>query len=266
MKIKETPETYTITFSAIELMTLARLFGNGIMIGVIDPFIDMDDEIERDESKTIESLIKEGIIKEDGPNQYLLDEIIGGMIYSITHSESIMVVKDKIDNRTRYFHFLPEWQLELVNEGEEYSLTLLRNKDMIWPYITQSLSNPLSTDESGTSFAIKEKDLELAISLYGNGQVELANRILIESSLVDIGWDSFLKGYDNPINHLVIETINQRNNPERLIQRIRMVIQTGNSLYWVMRGKPAQDDPFFLEFEPVTPEEIATSFNYLLPH
>jgi hypothetical protein len=268
MLTKETTTSFSVTFSPNEIWFLFKLNSPGVVLGIADPHTQLtEEEILRVEAQTRKKLETENVIKLQGTDQYLLDELISAMIYSCINWTYLITIKDKLKEQDRYFYFLPDWQLEQVYDGDNYVFTLLKDKGEIWPYLVNNINIQPVLQENYIAFEVTERDLELALFLFQSGKKDQAIKILAESNVsASINWNTFLSSYSSPINFLSFETINRTEGMDHPIQRIRQLILLDNAMYWVKRDRSSEEDPFYLQFQPVTFEEAQNFFIGLLPN
>ena len=127
MKLQSTSNTLSIALSKSELWYLAQCFGPGWVFGIENPTENLSDEDKYDfEKEAQSSLSKDGLISMNGGNQIQIDETLGGMAYSLIHSENILVVNNVQNGQEIFFHFLPQWQMELTKINEDYEMTLFK--------------------------------------------------------------------------------------------------------------------------------------------
>lgn len=268
MITKETTTSFSVILSPFEMWFLLKLSSSGVVVGISEPYAQFTEEERlKIEAETKEKLENDKVIKLKGAGQYLVDELISAMLYSAINWSHLMTIKDMGKKKERYFYFLPEWQLEQFYDGENYILTLLKDREEIWSYLVNKMNIQPAQYKEFPTFDITEKNFELALFLYGSGKKEQAIKLFTEENTeVPINWDLFLSNYSNPINFLSIETINRSDETKNPVQRIRHFFQLDHAMFWVTRARSSEDDPFRLYFRPIDISEAETAFLNLLPN
>lgn len=267
MITKETTTSFSVILSPYEMWFLLKLSFSGVVVGISDPSTNlMEEELLKIESETKEKLENEKVIRLTEAGQYLVDELISAMLYSMNNWSHLMTIKDMGKKKERYFYFFPEWQLEQFYDGENYILTLLKDREEIWSYLVNTMNIQPAQYKEFPTFDVTERNLELAIFLYESGKKEQAIKLLTEeNAAIPNNWDLFLSNYSNPINFLSIETINRLDEAKNPVQRIRQFIQLDHAMFWVTRARSSEDDPFRLYFRPINTSEVESAFLNLLP-
>jgi hypothetical protein len=262
MKTVKTEQSLSVALSTAEAWTLASFFAPGVMFGLQDPAGELtDEERQAREAETLQALVAEGVLQVNEANQYRVDEMIGGMIYSTIHSEHVLVVRNQRSGGSTYYHFLPDWQLCLQPEEERIWLTLFRTRaDLLGHILEDGLGEHDGTVVKG--FTVRERDLEMAASLHENGSPDRARRLLAE---VDIGEvDAFLQAYLAPQLALQLDALYSRQDPEKSAQRRGWLLGLGPVLYWVDREEDP-DGRGLLHFQPLGAGGAVEKLNALLP-
>jgi len=267
MRTNQTNSSFSISFSIHELWFLMQFFTPGVIFGVDDPYSHLKpEEKQKIESKAKVDLENDNIIKLTGNNQYMIDELIGSMIYSCIHSSHTIQVKDELENKESWLHFLPNWQLNITLCGEQYTLTIFKEREYIWSHIIDALNIQGIHEANYYSFSVAERDLELASYLYSEGKRDKGIAIILDNAGEgNIDWDKFLSGYISPNIDLTINSILYRNDADKTKQKIRRFLKLDNDLFWVIRSKAAETDPYFWDFERINQENIIEKLSSLIP-
>ncbi len=266
MKLQNKSNFLTIALSTSELWYIAQLFGPGWIFGVDDPTETLaEGEVAELETKAFESLSGEGMISHEGGNRIRIDEIVGGMVYSCIHSKDLMVVKDLSSGSKSFYHFLPDWQLEMCQVDGDYELTLFKDRSDLFQHILYSFEVKLDEDSNGSRFSIPAKELEIAAFLFDSGKVDQAITNL-ESNLIKISSvEDFLKGYLNPDSHIRFDMLMNRDDEERIHTYRNELLRFSDSLYWITHDEPTEEAAEIMNFTPVSPKIAEQRFNLMLP-
>lgn len=266
MKIQNSKAYLSITLSSQQLWCLTKLFGPGLIFGIENPYEDLSgEEIEVNESQALVDLEKGGLIKLLNANQIQVDEMLGGMVYSSIHSDDLLVVKKPDGKADRFYHFLPQWQLELYKSGDEYSLTLFKDRSYLFSHIIAIYNLELKGKSEGEKFSIGARDLEMAAFLFESGKEQSALKI-IEEKPSDIPRASeFLKAYIKPDFHLIFDMLYEKNDEKRIHTVKNELLQLNGSLYWVSHDVAWEGMLETLNFTPLDMEKAERRFNMMLP-
>jgi len=102
---------------------VGKIFGPGVIFGVEDPTEGLsEEEIKKAEAAAIGKLTEANVIHAGKDGTLLMDDLLGAIIYSCMHSNNALVLTLAQLER-RFYHFLPDWQLELVRIGDNYQLS-----------------------------------------------------------------------------------------------------------------------------------------------
>lgn len=143
MKIHEAENTLSIDLQEEELVALAQFFAPGEIIGLVDPFDEHSaDEKEEALSQIRQSLMDDGYLMLDENENWKMDEYLAAFIYSCIHPKNVMFLRNELSSETIYFHFLPNWILSRVDQGEGQRLTLYRTLDALTKSIKQVIRFP----------------------------------------------------------------------------------------------------------------------------
>jgi hypothetical protein len=256
----------TIVLSTAELWYLAQLFGPGWIFGVDDPTENLSaDEVAKLETNAFNSLSKEGMIEHAGGNQLRIDEMLGGMVYSLLHSKHLLVVKDLSNGNERFFHFLPQWQLELCRVKDEYELTLFKDRSDLFQHILFAQHVTLNGSSDGTRFSIPARELELSAFLFESGKPDQAVANLESDNVRIPSVKKFLKGYLNPKIHFRFDLLLNRDDEERVHTHRNELLQLNDSLYWISYDEAGEEAVEMMNFTSVAPQKAEQRFNLMLP-
>ncbi len=266
MKIKNTSNTLSIALSKSELWYLVQLFGPGWLYGIDDPTEGFSDEekLQFEEEAQI-ALSNEGLLFPAGGNQIKIDEMLGGMVYSLLHSKDILIVRNPMNNGEQFFHFLPEWQLELCKVGEDYELTLFRSRKDLFQHVL--FSNKIRTKAFNVNgkFSIGARDLELAAFLFESGKEPLASEMFRHGFGALPLANQFLPGYLSPDFHLIFDMLCDRNDEKRIHSTRNEIIQINGTLYWISHDEAGEEAIEMMNFTSITPPQAEKRFNNLIP-
>jgi hypothetical protein len=266
MKSQNTSNFMTVALSTTELWYLVQLFGPGWVFGVDDPTKNLSkDKVVEMETKAFNSLSKEGMIEHAGGNQLRIDEMLGGMVYSLLHSKHLLVVKDLSNGNERFFHFLPQWQLELCRMDDHYELTLFRERSDLFQHILYVHDAKLDASSDGYKFSIPARELELSAFLFDSGKADqaLAN---LEVDIIEIpSAKKFLEGYLKPDYHFRFDLLLNREDEERIHTTRNELLQLDDILYWISYDEAGEEAVEMMNFTSVTPQKAERRFNLMLP-
>jgi hypothetical protein len=257
-----------LSLSKQELWHLANFFGPGWIYGVENPYEDFSDEqITTFEKQASSELEKEGFIKISNTNQIQVDEMLGGMVYSCIHSNHLLILNTANGKEKRFYHFLPDWQLELFKSNDEYSLTLFKERSDLFPHIIKSFDVNLQEKSQDVQFSIGVRDLELAAFLFESGKQQKAEEIFKTKSSGEIpSAEKFLYGYLNPNFHFIFSMLYERNDEKRIHSTKNELIQVNETLYWISHDEVGEEELLeLLSFSSVSAEEAEHRFNLMLP-
>lgn len=267
MKTNNDAKTMTITLSAHEFWYLAKIFGPGLAFGVEDPTAGLsEEEMLKAESEAVESLIQAGVITFEGEKQVKMDELLGAMIYSCVHSNDVLILNSRELERELYFHFLPDWQMEFSQIDKGYQLTVLIDRDSIFPTVISKYNLKLATQPEDISFSVFERDLESAVFLFENKKKENAIKLFEGRIVGDIGnIETFLEGYIKSNQNLLMKMIYNRNNTN--IHECKYeLLKMNDVLYWLTYSTTPGDDPLpIIYFTSISEDDARNRFLRMLP-
>lgn len=266
MDIIQTNKKIEIIISFRELWYLINLFGPGWVFGIENPYEELsEEEIIAFEKQASLDLEKAGIIKINKANQIEIDEMLGGMVYSCIHSKHLMVLKTPNGESERFYHFLPQWQLELFKSGDEYSLTLFKERSDLFSYISDAYGLNLKEKSKKMNFHISSRELEIAAFLFESGKEQKAEEIFKDNPGEMPSALDFLKGYVDPEFHLTFDMIYERDDDELIHSAKNELIQANGELYWVSHDEAGEELMEISIFSPMSAEETERRFNMMLP-
>ena len=267
MKSNSTSKTLSIEVSNVELWYLAQYFGPGWVFGIENPTENLSDEEKYNFEKEAQtSLSKDGLISMNGGNQIQVDEMLGGMAYSLVHSEDILVVHNIQNGKEAFFHFLPQWQMELIKTDEGYEMTLFKEKKDLFEHILFSQSIKLSEFNINNKFSIASRELELAAFMYESGKKEKALENFKSNGFGELPSEpNFLAGYLTPEFHLIFDMLHHRNDQKRIHSTTNELIQINSTLYWVSHDEAGEEATEMMNFTSITPSQAERRFFRLLP-
>jgi hypothetical protein len=267
MKTKNDLKTVTVTLSPFEFWYLAKTFGPGLAFGVMDPTENLSNEdLEKAEAGAVESLKKAGVIKSDSEDQIQMDELLGAMIYSSIHSNDVLVLKSRAIEKEQFYHFLPDWQMKFSQEGEDYQLTLFKNREDLLKDILFSNNFTSTGHFEERKFSILARELEMGVSLFELDQRDQAIKVIKSSVVGDLREpEEFLAAYSRSKPALSIKMIYNRND-KSIHECIYDLIQLSDDLYWLSHGTTPGDEPKpVIYFTAVTGSEVRNRVLGLLP-
>lgn len=266
MKTKNTESTLIVQLSLQELWFLAHFFAPGAIFGVENPTNGLsEDQAQALEQKTLQQLEKSGVLVKDNANQYQIDEMIGGMVYSCIHSDVMMAITDQISGKQQFFHFLPQWQLSLTKEDNSYELCIYRNRADIFTSLFPNLPAQVDNPYGEQKFTIPERELELAVSLMDSEKHSQAIQVMkdnLQESALNAA--AFLKACIDPDQHLFFDLYYSRNDPQKLHQRRNGLLQLDQTLFWFVRDYTGEEELPILTFVAIDATEAANRFNIML--
>jgi hypothetical protein len=259
MESKNEEDKIIVTLSPQEFWWLAKFFGPGVIFGVEDPTEGLsEEEIKKAEAAAIGKLTEANVIHAGKDGTLLMDDLLGAIIYSCVHSNDVMVLTFTQSER-RFYHFLPDWQLELVKIKDEYHLTCFKNREVLVDYIlTELLSLKDTPLVSKDSFSLPSKDLELATFLFQSGKTEKAVEELSRSCIGQLpDLRIFLEGYVNPSKNVDIQMIYNKEGKKLLHQCHYSIMEIGPLLYWLTHSESIGDEPLpVTHIKSVNPKEV----------
>ena len=267
MKLNTHSNFLSVSLNQNELWYLAQCFGPGWVFGIEDPTEDLSEEEKYDYEKEAQvSLSKDGLISMIGGNQIQVDEMLGGMAYSLIHSEIILIVHNIQNGKEAFFHFLPQWQMELIKTDEDYEMTLFKERKDLFEHILFSQGIKLSEFNINNKFAIASRELELAAFMYESGKKEKALESFKSNGFGELPSEpNFLAGYLTPEFHLIFDMLYHRNDQKRIHSTINELIQINSTLYWVSHDEVGEEATEMMNFTSITPTQAERRFFGLLP-
>ena len=266
MKQKTSESIFSIALTPNELYYLANLFGPGLVFGLEERSDNLDEKKIKDlADEAYTSLSKVGLVKKSNNNQILIDELLSGMIYYCVHSNHVLIVKDVKSGKERFFHFLPDWQLEFVFLNNKYELTLFRERADLFQHICDVYNLNPTPNEEGLKFSINAEDLELSIFLLENGKSDKATEIVKEKYPDFPEPERFLIEYNKSINDLRFDLIFDREDKEKVRTKTRRLVEISGTYYWITYSENNVSKEEELIFSPVTLDQAEWLFNQLLP-
>jgi hypothetical protein len=266
MKTTEKTNQLIIDLTANELWSLSKLFAPGLIFGVEDPTQGMtDEEIQAAEAEVYTTLNQAGVLEMEASGQLRIDEMLGAMVYSTIHSTDMLTLKTPGGGAARYYHFLPEWQLELCQAEDGYQLTLFKERADLLPHILDISKTKLHAGDSVSSFVISERDLELAAFLYESGKKERALEVMSGDKSQQSQMEIFLQDYLAPELHLVFDMLYDRDDEDKMHSRRNELLQTSEGLFWLSHDLAGEEALPIIHVNPITPEEVQARFGLMLP-
>jgi hypothetical protein len=252
--------------SISELWYLAQAFGPGWIFGIDDPTEGLSDEekVQFEEQAQI-ALSKEGLLIPTDGNQIQIDEMLGGMVYSLLHSRDMLIVRNPLNNAEHFFHFLPQWQMELCKVAEGYELTLFKSRKDLFQHILFSHKIKMDAFNVGGRFSIGAKNLEMASYQFESGEENNAKTIF-DGGYGDLPpSDRFLEGYNAPEFHLAFDMVYDRNDEMHIHSTRNEIIQLNGTLYWVSHDEAGEEAVEMMNFISITPSQAEKRFNNIIP-
>lgn len=266
MEISKTNEFVRICLSSLQLWYIAKIFGPGWVFGIDNPFEGLPaEEIVALEKQAVLELEKEGLVKFDAANQMRIDEMLGVMVYSCIHSETILILKSLKDRGERHYHFLPQWQLELCRSGDTYSLTYFKEISYLFSHIVEVYELTLKEKSQDVNFSIESRELEIVAFLCESGKKQKAEQIFNSTPGETPPALEFLHGYLNPDFHLMFSMVHHRNDEKRIHNSKNELLQMDGNLYWVSHDEAGEQLIEVLNFTSISPAEAEHRFIRMLP-
>lgn len=267
MKQTSTNKSLSIQLSNVELWYLAQCFGPGWVFGIENPTENLSDEEKYNfEKEGQTSLSNDGLISMNGGNQIQIDEMLGGMAYSLVHSDNVLIVNNAKTGKEIFFHFLPQWQMKLIKADEGYEMTLFKERKDLFEHILFSHGIKLSEFNINNKFSIASRDLELAAFMFDSGEKEKALESFKSNGFGELPSEpNFLAGYLIPEFHLIFDMLYHRNDQKRIHSTSNELIQIKSTLYWVSHDEAGEEATEMMNFTSVTPTQAERRFFRLLP-
>jgi len=266
MKIDEQTNQLIINLTAHELWFLSKLFAPGLIFGVDDPSEGLsEEEIEVAETEAYTALNQAGVVEMEAAGQLRIDEMLGAMVYSLIHSTDMLALKVPNGEVDRFFHFLPQWQLELCQVDVGYQLTLFKERSDLFPHILGLSKTTLHDGQMDINFSIGERDLELAAFLYESGKKDRALEVMSSTITHQPLMDRFIQGYLTPELHLIFDTLYERDDKDKMHSRRNELLQTRDGLYWLSHDLAGEEALPIIHIRGITPEGAQARFELMLP-
>jgi hypothetical protein len=266
MKITQSKTILSLTLSPDELWFLAQFFAPGLIFGVDDPTEGLDEEaLEAFKASAYESLNQAGVLEMETPDQFKMDEMLGAMVYSCVHSTDMLVLKSPNSQAERFYHFLPEWQLELSRDEEGHTLTLFKERSDLFDHILDLSGVKLQGKAADLTFSASERDLELAAFLYESGKKDQALEMLAADIADHAKVEAFIQGYLAPELHLVLDLLYNRDDDVKIHDRRFELLQTAGGLFWLRHGQAGKELLPIVIIQSITPEDARKLFDTILP-
>ncbi len=266
MKLRNKTDSLSISISSSELWYLTQFFGPGWIFGVDNPTEGLSQEEKLQfEEKAQTTLSKEGLLLLTGGNQIQIDEMLGGMVYSLLHSKDMLIVRNARSDAEQFFHFLPQWQLELCRIDEEYELTLFKNRKDLFQHVL--FSNEIKTEAFNVNgkFRISARDLEMAAYQFESGKEILARELFTNGFGSLPPFDQFLEGYLSPEFHLIFDMLYDRNDKKHIHSARNEIMQMNGTLYWVSHDEAGEEATEMMNFTSISPSQAEKRFFNMIP-
>lgn len=264
--LKKENDKVTINLSNYELWYLSKLFAPGLLFGVDDPTVSMsEEEIQAADDAAYRSLNQAGLIKMDGKEKLEVDEILGGMVYSCIHSKEMLSVSTSGSADVRFFHFLPQWQLEMYQLDDGYQLTLFKERSDLFTHVLKEHQVNFHGGQSGEKFTILENDLKEAAALYSSGEKERALEVVKTEPTQYFCLEELIQGYHAPQQHLILDMLYDRDDDHMMHSRRNELLQTNKFLFWLSYDQAGDEGVSVINVTSFTSEECHERFNLMLP-
>lgn len=267
MKTIQSKELLSIQLSSHELWYLAKLFAPGVIFGVADPTEGMDDAaLTAFETAAYTALNQAGVLQFEDGKRLRVDEMLGAMVYSTMHSADMLAVKQEGSHAdVRYYHFLPDWQLEMQQMGEAYQLTLLKERSQVFEAVLHGQKALTGAKAAGGRFSVSKRTLELAQFLFESGKQAQAQAALAQDLAGDApDLQAFLGALAAADIHLVFEMVYQRQDALMVHQRGGGLLQTNDRLYWLEDDVAGEDSIEIIHFIAVDAAGARERFNRMI--
>jgi len=266
MNSTRTESSISIILNSHELWTIAKHFGPGLIFGVDDPTEGLtEEEINAAEIKAYHDLNAAGLLVRAESGNPQIDEILGGMVYSCIHSRDLLVLKSPSSNIERFYHFLPEWQMELCQVKDGYQLTLFKERKDLFEHILAVSGAKLNGQEKKLMFVTGARDLELAAFMYDTGKKASALEILPSDKSSPQAMKNFLSGYLSPEFHLIFEMLYARDDEIQVHNQRNELLQTDDGLFWLSHHIAGEESMKIIDLQAVTADQAKENFNKMLP-
>lgn len=266
MNISQTKNSLKINLTSDELWFLAQFFAPGLIFGVDDPTEGLDEEaLEAFKASAYESLNQAGVLEMETPDQFKMDEMLGAMVYSCVHSSDMLVLKSPNSQAERFYHFLPEWQLELSRVEEGHALTLFKERSDLFDHILGLSGVKLQGEDADLTFSASERDLELGAYLYESGKTDQALEMLAADIADQAKVEAFIQGYLAPEMHLVFDVLYDRDDDVKIHDRRFELLQTAGGLFWLTHDQAGEVSLPIVIIQSITPEDARKLFDTILP-
>lgn len=266
MNIIKDSKSISIQLEEYQLWFLISLFGPGWVFGIEDPTKGLQEkEIEKIKKEAIAEFESKGLMEFKGGNELTIDEMLGGMAYSLVNADNLIIVKNLKTGRSNYFFFLPQWQVELTRIDGEYQVTYLKDRANITDRVLDNIELNHKEVAPDSVFHIIDKYFELAISKYEDGEIKEADKILAKFAEGDINNKSFIHDYQNSQYHLVINLIIGLKNDKFIAKQKYELINSSGVPYWVSHDPLGESGKVSMSFTPMTSSEIKQILDKILP-
>lgn len=256
----------TVSLSLKELWFLISDFSPGIIFGLENPYIGLnEEEIKKDHDQIIQNLIQRNILLFN-KNGYQIDEMVGSMVYSLVNSHDQIHISDKDNKKELTIYLLPNWILGLRKIDDLIEMILYKDQYALWNYITYNFNIPIVNTSPKETIHFKEKDLELSLSLIENNSIQNALNIF-ESQ--DFGnsekLNEFIVSYNKTKFSLEISATCNINDLIKISQEKFGVILINNSLNWIRHDIAGENLEKYLIITPIDNDILKKKFFHLVP-
>lgn len=224
-----------------ELRFLIQSLGGGWIYGLDEKLRENPAEDQVGE-KVLIRLIDLGIVVKNDSGQLQVDDLLIGMVYSLIHAQSVVIVSEALSKTQEHFYFLPDWQMRLSYTAHEdqYKLTLFKDRSYVVEQLIDFVNEYHHINKEELFFIVGEKDLELAAQLFVNGQTETAYDVIDSTEGA-----KFLEDFAQLVKHWKINVVNNIHQSSSSSKRFA-IFETRSEIYWVLFDTVRDDEVVML--------------------
>ncbi len=261
-------QTYlTVQLSHNEQYFLVSQFGQVIIMGWEDPYKGwLIDELEEDQLKAKNSLLKKDYIRIVSEDEISIDQVLAAMIETCVFGDYALTISSEQKggyHKQAMAHFKGDFIVEhvVVNDGHE--LTAIQDQSQLESRYQSELRLGTKVKGSGESFSILEDDLFSLEGSIKDGEIDRAKEALAEGDLEVESADKLIRTLNKPVANSSIVAI--ANRQDKYAKHVRgMAFLEGEKDLWIMQPYE-RNGKQWVEFTPADGNIIVEKFRQLLP-
>ena len=257
--------TILISLSDQELYFLASQFGQVMVMGWDDPYKGwLIDEIEEDQLKAMDFLLKKDYIRKVSDKEISMDQVLAAIVETCVLGEYALIISSEQKggfHRQLMVHFKEDFIVEHVVVDEGHELTAIRDQSLLEDRYQRELRLETKTKGSGESFSLLEDRVFDLESDAADEQEIGENNSLHQGDGESI--ERLRKALEKPIaNSSVVAIANRQDKYSRHVRGMAF-LETEHDL-WTMQPYD-RNGKQWVEFSPADGEIIRKKFLELLP-